>query len=108
MFKEFKEFISKGNVLEMAIGLIMALYFGSIVKSLVDDIIMPPIGKILGGIDFSELKIIIQESSVAVMNEEGSILSPEIKEIAINYGNFVNTVITFIIVAFCVFLVVKG
>jgi large conductance mechanosensitive channel len=62
MFNEFKKFIAKGNVLEMAVGLIMALYFGGIVKSLVDDIIMPPIGLLLGGIDFSQLKVVIQKS----------------------------------------------
>jgi len=101
MLKEFKTFISKGNVLEMAVGLIMAVYFGAIIKSLVNDIIMPPIGKLLGGIDFSQLKVIIQEASVNASGEE-------MAEVAINYGNFINTIITFIIVAFAIFMVVKG
>lgn len=94
--KEFKKFITKGNVLDMAVGLIMATYFGAIVKSLVNDILMPPIGKILGGVDFASLKLVIQEA-------EG-----EVAEVAINYGMFINSIITFIIVAFSIFMVVKA
>ena len=101
MLKEFKTFISKGNVLEMAVGLIMATYFGAIVKSLVDDIIMPPIGKLLGGVDFSKLMFVIQEATV---NENGE----EVAAVAIRYGNFINTIITFIIVAWAIFMVVKA
>ncbi len=108
MFKEFKKFISKGNVLEMAVGLILATYFGAIIKSLVDHIIMPPIGKLLGGIDFADLKYVIQEGQAEVLNADGSVLTEGIKEVAIQYGLFMNTIITFIIVAFCVFMVVKG
>ncbi len=100
MIKDFKKFISKGNVMEMAVGLIMAVYFGAIIKSLVDHIIMPPIGILLGNVDFSELKVVIQE---ATMNGE-----LEVPEVAISYGMFFNTIITFIIVAFSIFLVVKG
>jgi large conductance mechanosensitive channel len=100
MIKEFKKFISKGNVMEMAVGLIMAVYFGAIVKSLVDHVIMPPIGMLLGNVDFSELKIVLQQ---AVMN--GDVESPEV---AISYGMFINTIITFVIVAFAIFMVVKG
>lgn len=102
MIKEFKEFISKGNVLEMAVGLIMATYFGAIIKSLVADIIMPPIGLAMGGVDFAELKMVLQES---VLDAEGAVATPEV---AIMYGTFINTIITFIIVAFCIFLVVKA
>ncbi len=101
--KEFKKFISRGNVIEMATGLIMALYFGAIVKSMVDDIIMPPIGKLVGGIDFSQLKIIIQPA----VNESSAGAGDAIAEVAINYGNFINTIITFLIVAYAFFLVVK-
>ena len=100
MLKEFKKFISKGNVMEMAVGLIMAVYFGAIIKSLVDHIIMPPIGMLLGNVDFSELKLVLQE---ATMN--GDI---EVSEVAISYGMFLNTIITFVIVAFAIFMVVKG
>jgi len=100
MLQEFKKFISKGNVLEMAVGLIMAVYFGAIVKSLVDHIIMPPIGLLLGNVDFSNLKIILVEASM-----NGDVAVPEV---AISYGLFINTIITFLIVAFAIFMVVKG
>ncbi|MCB9173994.1 MAG: large-conductance mechanosensitive channel protein MscL [Flavobacteriales bacterium] len=104
MFKEFKDFISKGNVIDLAVGLIMATYFGSIVKSLVDDILMPPIGKLLGGVDFSQLKIVIQDE----MTETSEGAGDAVAEVAIKYGAFINTVITFIIVAFAIFMVVKA
>jgi len=108
MLKEFKQFIAKGNVLEMAVGLIMAVYFGAIVKSLVDDIIMPPIGLMLGGIDFSELQVLIQKAVPAVVDASGAIISPAVAAVSIKYGNFINTIITFFIVALSVFLLVKG
>lgn len=112
--KEFKKFISKGNVMEMAVGLIMATYFGAIVKSMVNDIIMPPIGYLLGGVDFNDLKFVISDAVAAVpekLNEAGEVVTPavvEIPEVTINYGSFINTIITFIIVAFAIFMVVKG
>ena len=93
----FKKFISKGNVIELAVGLIMATYFGAIVKSLVNDIIMPPIGKLIGGVDFASFKYVIQPA----VESKGT------AEIAIRYGMFINNVITFLIVAFSIFLVVK-
>lgn len=100
MLKEFKQFISKGNVMEMAVGLIMAVYFGAIIKSLVDHIIMPPIGMLLGNVDFSNLKVVLQEASM-----NGAL---EVPEVAISYGLFLNTIITFLIVALAIFMVVKG
>ena len=96
MFQEFKKFISKGNVIEMAVGLIMATYFGAIVKSLVNDIIMPPVGLLLGGVDFTELKLVIQDATP----ESAAGAGDGIAEVAIAYGSFINTIITFIIVAF--------
>lgn len=107
MLKEFKTFISKGNVMEMAVGLIMATYFGAIIKSLVNDILMPPIGKMMGGVDFTELKMIIQEPVATVMDGE-AVVTEGIEEVAIMYGNFINHIITFVIVAFCIFIVVKA
>lgn len=104
MFKEFKAFISKGSVLELAVGLILATYFGAIIKSLVDDIIMPPIGKLLGGVDFSKMKYIIQEGIAETAAGTGD----AIPEVAISYGNFINTIITFIVVAFAVFQIVRA
>lgn len=101
---EFKKFISKGNVLEIAVGMIMATYFGAIVKSLVNDIIMPPIGLALGGVDFSEMKMVIKDAVVETAPGAGDAVA----EVAITYGNFVNTVVTFVIVAFAIFMVVKG
>ena len=102
--KEFKKFISKGNVVEMAVGLIMAIYFGAVVKSLVNDIIMPPVGKLMGGIDFAQLKYIIQ-SAVA---ESAAGAGDGVVEVAISYGLFINAIITFLIVAFAIFMIVKG
>ena len=99
MLKEFKSFISKGNVLDMAVGLIMATYFGAIVKSFVNDVLMPPIGQVIGGVDFEELKLAIGEN----IADDGTVT-----EVFINYGTFINTIITFIIVAFAVFMVVKA
>lgn len=98
MIKEFKEFIARGNVLELAVGLILATYFGAIVKSFVDDIIMPPIGQLIAGVDFSDLKMVIGEKTL----DDGTM-----EAITVNYGSFINTIITFIIVSFSVFLVVK-
>ena len=96
MLKEFKKFAMKGNVLDMAVGIIIGGAFGTIVKSIVDDVIMPPIGMMLGKVDFSKLKLTLQEAG------EGT------EEVAIRYGNFINAVIAFLIVAFAVFLLVKA
>ena len=101
MLKEFKEFISRGNVIDLAVGLIMATYFGAIVKSLVDDLLMPVIGKLIGGIDFKNMEHVL---SKAVQNADGT----ETAAVSIRYGVFINNIITFIIVAFAVFMVVKG
>lgn len=99
MIKEFKDFIARGNVLELAVGLIMATYFGAIIKSFVNDIIMPPVGQMIAGVDFAELKMQIGEKVL----EDGTV-----EGVFINYGVFLNTIITFIIVAFAVFLVIKS
>ncbi len=104
MLNEFKKFISKGNVMEMAVGLIMATYFGAIVKSLVNDIIMPPIGLLMGGVDFANLKMVLQ----AGVAESAEGAGDAVAEVAITYGAFINTIITFIIVAFAIFMVVKA
>ena len=108
MLKEFKEFIAKGNVIEMAVGLIMATYFGAIVKSMVDKIIMPLIGLMTDGVDFSELKYVLKESVAEVKDAEGTITTEAIPELAIGYGELINAILTFLIVAFFVFLVVRS
>jgi len=103
MIKEFREFIMRGNVLDLAVGIIIGAAFGAIVKSLVDDIIMPPIGFILGGVDFSDLFVSLNGQpypSLAAAQEAGA---P-----TINYGLFINNLINFLIVAFAVFLLVKS
>ena len=107
MLKEFKEFAMRGNVVDMAVGIIIGAAFGSIVKSLVDDVIMPPIGLLLGNVDFSNLFVVIKQGAVA-----GSFATvaeaQKAGAVTINYGIFINTVISFVIVAFAVFLLVKG
>ena len=107
MLKEFKEFAMKGNVVDMAVGIIIGGAFGTIVKSLVSDVIMPPIGLLLGGVDFSELFVVLKAGETA-----GPYLTLADAQAAgavtINYGIFVNTVISFVIVAFATFLLIKG
>jgi large conductance mechanosensitive channel len=103
MLKEFREFAVRGNVIDMAVGIIIGGAFGKIVSSLVNDVMMPPIGKALGEVDFSNLFLTLGEGSyptLAAAKEAGAV--------TINYGMFVNTVIDFVIVAFCIFLVVRG
>jgi large conductance mechanosensitive channel len=107
MLKEFKEFAMRGNVVDMAVGIIIGAAFGTIVKSLVDDIIMPPIGLLLGHVDFSNLFLVIKKgaitgtfSTVAEAHKAGAV--------TINYGIFINTIISFLIVAFAVFILIRG
>ena len=101
LFKEFKEFAVKGNVMDMAIGVVIGGAFGKIVTSLVSDIIMPLIGAVTGGLNFTDWKWVIRE---AVMNGE-EVVKPEL---AMTWGNFLQVIFDFIIIAFCIFLVVKG
>jgi large conductance mechanosensitive channel len=107
MLKEFKEFAVKGNVVDMAVGIIIGAAFGTIVKSLVDDVIMPPIGLLLGNVDFSNLFVTLKEGATA-----GPYATPALAKAAgatvLSYGVFLNTIIYFLIVAFAVFLLVKG
>jgi len=101
MWKEFKTFIFRGNVMDLAIGVVIATSFTAIVNSLVKDIIMPCVGMLTSGIDFTSLKVILKP---AVLDTAGAITKPEV---AIGYGIFINAVITFIIVALVIFIVVK-
>jgi large conductance mechanosensitive channel len=96
MVKEFREFISKGNALDLAVGIIIGAAFGKIVTSLVNDIIMPPIGLLIGGVDFSNLMLTIKGAA------DGK------PAVTINYGVFINTIIQFLIIGFAIFLVVKA
>ena len=98
--QEFKEFAVKGNAVDMAVGVIIGGAFGKIVSSIVDDIIMPPIGWLIGGVQFSDLKITLPQLPVPGLEQA--------QAVTINYGNFLQTVFNFLIIAFCVFLMVKG
>jgi large conductance mechanosensitive channel len=102
MLKEFKEFAMKGNVLDMAIGIIIGAAFGKIVSSLVQDVLMPPIGKVMGNLDFSNLFFALNGQTYASLAAAKAAGAP-----TINYGLFINSVIDFIIVAFVIFLLVK-
>ncbi|HZZ88480.1 MAG TPA: large-conductance mechanosensitive channel protein MscL [Caulobacteraceae bacterium] len=97
MLREFREFIARGNVVDLAVGVIIGAAFGKIVTSLVDQVVMPPIGLILGKVDFSQLRIVLQPADPA----------HKAAEVAIGYGAFFNTVIQFLIVAFIIFMMVK-
>lgn len=96
---EFKEFAVKGNAVDMAVGVIIGAAFGKIVSSLVDDIIMPPIGWLIGGVNFTDLKVKLPALDLGI---------EQMQPATINYGNFIQTLIDFIVIALCVFLLVKG
>ncbi|MBE0540028.1 MAG: large conductance mechanosensitive channel protein MscL [Verrucomicrobia bacterium] len=109
IIKEFKEFAMKGNVVDLAVGVIIGVAFGKVVTSVVNDVIMPPIGKVMGGVNFSDLFINLDPSKLA---KDGSVINSlaqakEAGAAVIAYGSFLNTVIDFTIVAFCVFMIVK-
>ena len=106
MLKDFKEFAMRGNVVDMAVGIIIGAAFGTIVKSLVADVIMPPIGLLLGDVDFSALFIVLKEGSVAGPYESLK-AAQEAGAVTINYGVFFMTIISFITVAFSVYLLVR-
>ena len=99
--KEFKEFAMRGNVMDMAVGIVIGAAFGKIVSSLVADIIMPPIGMLLNGVDFADLKVTLAEGKPATETVA------EIAPVTINYGQFINVMLDFIIVAFAIFMVIK-
>lgn len=108
MLKEFKNFAMRGNVLDMAVGIIIGAAFGTIVKSLVDDVIMPPIGLALGNLDFSQLFILLKEGAAVPGPYATLVQAKGAGAVTLNYGIFINTIITFLIVAFSVFLLIKG
>jgi large conductance mechanosensitive channel len=103
MLKEFKEFIMRGNVVDLAVGVIVGAAFGAVVKSLVDDIIMPPIGMLLGGVDFTNLFITLGPDSYGTLAE-----AQEAGAATINYGLFINSIIAFLVVALVVFLLIRA
>jgi large conductance mechanosensitive channel len=102
MLKEFKAFVMRGNVLDLAVGVIIGAAFGKIVSSLVDDILMPPIGKLLKGVDFSNLFFALDGKSYASLVDAKKAGAP-----TLNYGVFLNAIINFLIVAFCIFIIIQ-
>ena len=96
MMKEFKEFAMRGNVVDMAVGIVIGAAFGKIVSSFVDDVLMPPIGMLMGGVDFSELSVVLRAAT------------DEAEAVALNYGMFIQTLIDFVIIAFAIFMVIKA
>lgn len=96
LVKEFQEFAVKGNAVEMAVGIVIGASFGKIVSSMVSDVIMPPVGMLIGGVDFKNLKVILKQATV------------DAPAVTLNYGQFLNSVFDFIIVAFAIFMMIKG
>ena len=101
MMSEFKEFAMRGNVIDLAVGVVIGAAFGKIVSTLVDKVIMPPIGLLIGGVDFSRLSIVLKEATVDAAGQE-------VPAVVLAYGEFFNALIQFIIIAFAIFLVVKA
>lgn len=108
MIKEFKEFAVKGNVVDMAVGIIIGAAFGTIVKSLVADIIMPPIGLLLGNVDFSNLFLILKDGAAGAGVYATIAEAQAAGAVTLNYGQFINTIISFLIVAFAIFILIKN
>ena len=107
MFKEFKEFAMRGNVVDMAVGIIIGAAFGTIVKSLVADVIMPPVGLLLGDVDFANLFIILKQGAEVAGPYAALADAKAAGAVTLNYGTFINTIIAFIIVAFAVFMIIR-
>ena len=99
--KEFKEFAMRGNVLDMAVGIVIGGAFGKIVSSFVNDILMPPLGLLIGGINFTDLKLTLRSASMGVDGVE-------IPAVTFNYGNFIQVIVDFLIIAFAIFILLKG
>ena len=107
MLKEFRDFAMKGNVIDLAVGIILGVAFGAIITSLVDDILMPPVGVLLGDVDFSNIFLVLKEGDV--LGPYSSVTSArEAGAVTLNYGLFVNTLVNFLIVAFAMFLLVRA
>lgn len=102
LLKDFKDFALKGNVVDMAVGVVIGGAFGKIVTSMVDDIIMPLVSRVTGGVNFTDLKWVITPGQAATET------TAEIAEVALRYGNFIQTTVDFLIIAFCIFIAIKG
>ena len=107
LLAEFREFAIRGNVVDLAVGVVIGGAFGKIVTSLINDVIMPPVGKLLGYVDFKDLHILLQKGTPEIKAADGTVI-PAVPDIAIRYGLFLNTIFDFIIIAFVIFLVIKA
>jgi large conductance mechanosensitive channel len=99
--KEFKQFVARGNVVDMAVGIIIGGAFGKIISSLVTDLLMPPLGVLIGGVDFTDLKVTLKPSSITEMGDK-------VQAVTLNYGNFIQTFIDFLIIGFAIFIMIKA
>jgi large conductance mechanosensitive channel len=108
LLKDFRDFLFKGNALDLAVGVIVATAFGAVVNSLVKDVIMPPIGLALGGVDFTNLYIQLNKAAVAVPANTPLKAAQELGAVTLSYGNFIMTIINFVVIAFCIFLLIKA
>lgn len=107
IFQEFKEFIARGNAIDLAVGVVMGAAFNKIVTSIVNDLVMPPIGYVIGGVDFHQLKVVLKKAVPAVPATATTPAVAEVPEVAVRYGTFINIVIEFFIVSMSVFFAVK-
>ncbi|HET6992231.1 MAG TPA: large-conductance mechanosensitive channel protein MscL [Bacteroidia bacterium] len=105
---EFKEFAMRGNLIDLAVGVVIGGAFGKLTSSFISDIVMPPIGKLMGNVDFSQRQIVLQKGIEEIKDPSGKVIHEKVAEVAIKYGAFLNTLFDFIIVAFVMFLVIKG
>jgi large conductance mechanosensitive channel len=108
MWQDFKAFVMRGNVMDLAVGVIIGAAFGAVVKSLVDDVVMPPIGLATGGVDFSDKYVLLKAGSTAAPPYASLAAAKEAGAVTLNYGMFINTLVSFLIVALAVFLLVKA
>ncbi len=107
MLKEFKEFAMRGNLIDMAVGVVMGAAFGKVVSGFVDGMVMPLVGKLTSGVDFKDMKLVIQDGVAETTDTAGNVVAA-VPEVAIQYGSFITTIIDFTIVAFAVFMVIKA
>lgn len=106
--QEFKDFALKGNVMDMAVGVIIGSAFGQIVTSFVSDVLMPPIGTLLGGADFTDMKLTLKEAVPAQIDNAGNEIAAATEAVTLNYGAFLQNVVDFLIIAICIFVMIKG
>ena len=106
--EDFKAFALKGNVVDMAVGVIIGGAFGKIVTSVVNDVIMPPLGVLIGGVNFKDLKLVIKDAIPEQLDEAGNVVQAAVAEVTLNYGAFIQNVVDFLIIALAIFFMIKG